>query len=183
MSHSKRHNLIVQAQSLHSILLYVLSLHCHWYSNTCQRWSLYNAATSLKLPASLAPNSTKHDTKTFYSLPLLSGHLSIKRSRTDPQVAVWDRFTVAQCVCPTVLPSRHIYDNQQLSGTPMWLLEGLSYTHTYLSFEVRWVLSHSSDRSMQNICKRQCSTIILNSLATNPPITDQHTCQDNNWQN
>ena len=45
-------------------------------------------------------------------------------------------------------------------------------TNTYLSFEVRWVLSHSSDKSMQNICRRIVSQMANVALKTH---THAHT--------
>ena len=42
----------------HTSCTYVVGTH-KWYSGTCLRWSLCMAATSLKQPAPLAPDSTK----------------------------------------------------------------------------------------------------------------------------
>ena len=46
------------------------------YSGTCLRWSLYKAATSLKQPASLVPDSTKAlESISVEQPPLYNGQL------------------------------------------------------------------------------------------------------------
>ena len=53
-----------------------------WYSGTCLRWSLCKAATSLKQPASLAPDSTKAlESISVEQPPLYNGQLELAHRR------------------------------------------------------------------------------------------------------
>ena len=63
------------------------------YSGTCLRWSLCKAATALKQPASLAPDSTKAlESTSAEQPPLYNGQLELH----GPQAVVLARF---HCTC------------------------------------------------------------------------------------
>ena len=56
----------------HSVIIVTL------YSGTCLRWSLCKAATSLKQPDSLVPDSTKAlESNSVEQPPLYNGHLEL----------------------------------------------------------------------------------------------------------
>ena len=59
--------------------LYILRIPCiSIYSETCLRWSLCKAATSLKQPASLVPDSTKAlESTSVEQPPLYNGQLEL----------------------------------------------------------------------------------------------------------
>ena len=62
------------------------------YSGTCLRWSLCKAATSLKQPASLAPDTTTAlESISVEQPPLYNGQLE-HMVRTGPQAVVLVRF-------------------------------------------------------------------------------------------
>ena len=62
-----------------------------WYCGTCLRLSLCRAATSLKQPASLSPNSTKAlQSTSVMQQPLYKGQLELAHM----QVAVLDRCAI-----------------------------------------------------------------------------------------
>ena len=68
---------------MYSTTTFVLSGACKdKYSGTCLRWSLCKAATSLKQPASLAPDSTKAlESISVEQPPLYNGQLELAHRR------------------------------------------------------------------------------------------------------
>ena len=73
------------------------------YSGTCLRLSLCKAATSLKQPASLVPDSTKAlESISVEQPPLYNGQLELAHGGCLSQVSLYDHWLIHSAVCVSV---------------------------------------------------------------------------------
>ena len=71
---------MLKAGRLHITIAHITQ--SQYYSGTCLRWSQCKAATSLKHPSSLVPDSTKAlDSISVEQPPLYNGQLELARRR------------------------------------------------------------------------------------------------------